>query len=1163
MFVAGKHPNLRFSLLLLEENEYYIRDFVATCCWPQNVGGNVLGLQEVSGQLRLCSRSIFFDADDVRVPIVRLPFVHVEGLEGVGWSGLAISTASWTTMKRNADDAPYVFTKGLSACWQFTLTYASLGEFMSLAQNMLIASRMQSAAEQETMLQEFLLQREAASKFQLSHIRSVSTESNEQVFNVTALSISPLVREPVHFVVTAQRLYVQPVHIVGGFSAVKSHPLSSIAAIARRRSTLKDVGLEIFFFESSENYHSSYSVAGPQWDTPSGFFAFRTREDRESALQAITKQTTFASALPGGRCIAEASASILEAGGGWLPRVTLAWQRGLLSNFDYLLYCNLAAGRSFNDLTQYPVFPWVVADYTSTELRLDDPGVYRDLRKPVGALNPSRLDAFRARYRHMEEAQTKDDSLGRVPMREEPFLYGTHYSCPGYTLFWLVRVAPAHMLRLQNGRFDAPDRLFTSVAEAWDSVLTNPTDVKELIPEFFIPGMEPFLTNTRRLALGKRQDGRAVGDVLLPPWANGSAKKFIELNRAALESPIVSSILHHWIDLIFGHKQRGAAAVEADNVFRSLTYEGVVDIDSISDPVERAAAEMAINEFGQCPRQIFQQPHPPRSAIVLTRMEGDRDANQPPLYDCSVPLHRQKTDLTAVIISTIMAATEISPSSPMSHHTPKRFLTMADFLPRLTVKGSWNPSDSYSKTPAGLTASTGASVVNATHAINAVAVAVPAGGDVDTGTVWTAYAVDQDGCLRVYELEGMDILMTKNNTYDGSQQRSERRIRVAQQPLSSICVLDVMSNQVTVTNETTNNMALVFCGSYDGHVYVYDSSRGQHLGHFLAHEDAVSCMTAVHVGEDNQYVITASWDRTCKVWSLNNGAGQAPAIGQERRQNVNPLWKIDQPFPVHILQLQGGAWSLSAKVSTLKVESGSLQDCEPSAVVVIITVGTEDGEVVGAEFVPCCSTRTSCVAQQSKPCEPLLVPRWNLALSDDYVGGVAVIVLNTLESNSLKVDQSERSKERCIGHQYRVVAAFADGRLMLIDPDMKQGPGCVSSISCGTPLRCCIADPSIALAGTESGNVVVWNVAQQLGLRSSLVSTSCAPDVRGMHAPLTMDTGCPINSIAVGMVNARSSAMCLVAGDEYGCFQAWGGCGGEGEGREKGGKGVLDKSRLS
>ncbi len=39
----------------------------------------------------------------------------------------------------------------------------------------------------------------------------------------------------------------------------------------------------------------------------------------------------------------------------------VAWLRGQLSNFDYLMALNTAAGRTYNDLTQYPIFPWVIA----------------------------------------------------------------------------------------------------------------------------------------------------------------------------------------------------------------------------------------------------------------------------------------------------------------------------------------------------------------------------------------------------------------------------------------------------------------------------------------------------------------------------------------------------------------------------------------------------------------------------------------------------------------------------------------------------------------------------------------------------------------------------------------------------------------------------------
>lgn len=40
-------------------------------------------------------------------------------------------------------------------------------------------------------------------------------------------------------------------------------------------------------------------------------------------------------------------------------------QRGDISNFEYLMHLNTIAGRTYNDLMQYPVFPWVLADYQS------------------------------------------------------------------------------------------------------------------------------------------------------------------------------------------------------------------------------------------------------------------------------------------------------------------------------------------------------------------------------------------------------------------------------------------------------------------------------------------------------------------------------------------------------------------------------------------------------------------------------------------------------------------------------------------------------------------------------------------------------------------------------------------------------------------------------
>ncbi|KAL4688746.1 hypothetical protein H8959_004998 [Pygathrix nigripes] len=81
----------------------------------------------------------------------------------------------------------------------------------------------------------------------------------------------------------------------------------------------------------------------------------------------------------------------------------LQWQRGHLSNYQYLLHLNNLADRSCNDLSQYPGFPWTIHDYSSSELDLSNPGTFRDLSKPVGALNKEWLERLLTRYQEMPE----------------------------------------------------------------------------------------------------------------------------------------------------------------------------------------------------------------------------------------------------------------------------------------------------------------------------------------------------------------------------------------------------------------------------------------------------------------------------------------------------------------------------------------------------------------------------------------------------------------------------------------------------------------------------------------------------------------------------------------------------------------------------------------
>ncbi len=60
--------------------------------------------------------------------------------------------------------------------------------------------------------------------------------------------------------------------------------------------------------------------------------------------------------------------------------MTTKWQRREISNFEYLMFLNTIAGRTYNDLNQYPVFPWVITNYESAELDLSSPNNFRWVR---------------------------------------------------------------------------------------------------------------------------------------------------------------------------------------------------------------------------------------------------------------------------------------------------------------------------------------------------------------------------------------------------------------------------------------------------------------------------------------------------------------------------------------------------------------------------------------------------------------------------------------------------------------------------------------------------------------------------------------------------------------------------------------------------------------
>jgi hypothetical protein len=370
--------------------------------------------------------------------------------------------------------------------------------------------------------------------------------------------------------------------------------LSELSHVYLRRYRLRDSSIEMFFIPSGGTSFGGYGLFSPSTslflDFGPGYEGVTRRDDAAFAIMRRAPPQAI-------KQWPDRSAQFLHE---QLSRLTMGWVEGRITNFDYLLHLNMLAGRSYNDICQYPVMPWVLSNYSSVEIPdLCDPNNFRDLRKPMGALNPARLEDFIERF-----STFIDPSI-------PPFMYGSHYSTmAGVVLHFLVRMHPFASLhrQLQGGHFDVADRLFCSVPRTWEMCTgTSAAEVKELTPEWYCN--PTFLKNGNTFKLGTSQDGEVLGDVILPPWAKGSPETFIEVMRNALESDICSNMLPDWIDLIFGRKQQGPEAIAAHNVFFYLTYYGSVDVAAIEDDALRHATELQIAHFGQCPMQLFVRPH--------------------------------------------------------------------------------------------------------------------------------------------------------------------------------------------------------------------------------------------------------------------------------------------------------------------------------------------------------------------------------------------------------------------------------------------------------------------------------------------------------------------------------------------------------------------------
>jgi hypothetical protein len=632
----------RFNLLLLEYGEYFFEDL--SVCLSQisatpDIKHDLSRIElrdhnsmQIQGRLKVCSRSLIFEPNDIKKPVQKFPFkgmtsdiIEISSDSSLSNNVLTFSLNNYYEMKANNVVGPYKFVEvtcnddchksmigspispsSNRSSSNNTGTSSKFSSGTDINGNIdepiriiisLVHSDIKEIVQKVEHLRKIFLESEQTSGVADQLLSPYITSATANAFDssqlidfheklllsdaITVKRIKPLIQNPGLFMITEAHVYFQPSQLNNIGEKMQCIILSKVSRIYCRRYLLRQTGLEFLMIDGN-----------------STLFVFSSSSLRDKVYKILISSNIKLSTTEKDNDIGSYRSGIT------LDSITRKWQNREMSTFDYLMYLNNEADRSVNDLTQYPVFPHIIADYESDKLDLEDPDTFRDLTKPIGALNDKRLEHFKERFESMPDA---DPDLGLPP----PFLYGTHYSTPGYVLHYLVRVAPEFMLCLQNGKFDAPDRMFYSMKDTWESCLQNPTDLKELIPEFFC-GTGDFLNNSDDLDLGRRQTGDRVDSVDLPSWSK-RPQDFIRKHRKALESDYVSENIHHWIDLIFGYKQKGDAAVEANNLYYYLTYEGSVDLEEEHDERRRAALEIQIQEFGQTPKQLFVGSHPSRN----------------------------------------------------------------------------------------------------------------------------------------------------------------------------------------------------------------------------------------------------------------------------------------------------------------------------------------------------------------------------------------------------------------------------------------------------------------------------------------------------------------------------------------------------------------------
>ena len=316
-------------------------------------------------------------------------------------------------------------------------------------------------------------------------------------------------------------------------------------------------------------------------------------------------------------------------------------KRKNISRFEFLMRINLLSNRSYKDINQYPIFPWIISNYSlmkeDNEIKnlkdLLKKNNLRPLSQTISSLDENRLNKSIMMFDSLKSAfintyndlipfdYSKYDKLKSIKnYKIIPSFFIQHYLDSNIVFYFMNKIFPYSTLFFLRNKEKIEDKLLIDLNNHYINITKKGKNhFNELIPELYynseiLRNINNF--NYGNMNLEKEGDSTydkiikkynikekeiKINNVYLPYWSNNNPEKFICIMREILERPEIK--IFDWVDLIFGFAQRGPEALKKYNIYSHWTYEDFINLEDVN--LNDRQLYINLSPFGVNPSQIL------------------------------------------------------------------------------------------------------------------------------------------------------------------------------------------------------------------------------------------------------------------------------------------------------------------------------------------------------------------------------------------------------------------------------------------------------------------------------------------------------------------------------------------------------------------------------